>query len=56
MLTFLVIAIIEVFIIDISGVMQSLVHPLLKKLFNIKLPEADISFKTYRQLQKIVLE
>ena len=36
MLTFLVIAIIEVFIIDISGVMQSLVHPLLKKLFNIK--------------------
>ena len=36
MLTFLAIAIIEVFIIDISGVMQSLVHPLLKKLFNIK--------------------
>ena len=27
-----------------------------KKLFNIKLPEADISFKNYRQLQKIVLE
>ena len=36
MLTFLAIAIIEIFIIDISGVMQSLVHPLLKKLFNIK--------------------
>ena len=27
-----------------------------KKLFNIKLPEADISFKNYRQLQKFVLE
>ena len=36
MLTFLAIAIIEIFIIDISGVMQSLVHPLLKKLFDIK--------------------
>ncbi|MCI5830378.1 MAG: HAD family hydrolase [Treponema sp.] len=27
-----------------------------KKLFNIKQPEADISFRNYRQLQKIVLE
>ena len=36
MLTFLAIAVIEIFIIDISGVMQSLIHPLLKRLFDIK--------------------
>ena len=34
-LTFLAIAVIEIFIVDLSGSIQGLVHPIVKKIFGI---------------------
>ena len=34
-LTFLAIAVVEIFIIDLSGSIQGLVHPIVKKIFGI---------------------